>query len=457
MTTPSQATALSPARRLAFAALKEIYRGGYADVVLHRLLSKTQLSPIDRSFATELVYGTVRRRRTLDALIDRLGKKPAHQQPPELRIILHLGFYQLRFLTQVPASAAVNTSVELTKVVSKAKLAGVVNGILRQYVRCRETGADPLTLPRDRITALGIQHSFPDWVVALWLEQLGETETAALCEWFNRPPAIDLRVNVLKTSREALQQTFEDAGIAVKPLPYLPQALRLTQPVGAIQALPGFAEGDWTVQDASAQMVGTLVAPQAGEVVVDACAAPGGKTTHLAELMGNQGLIWACDRAPSRVKKIAQNVRRLQLSCIQTCTGDSTEITKFVGEGDRVVVDAPCSGLGTLHRHADARWRQTPESVQELADRQWRLLERTATWVKPSGTLVYATCTLHPAENETVIERFLATHPNWQIVPPQADEPAAAFAMPQGWVRVWPHRADMDGFFMVRLSRKRGE
>jgi 16S rRNA (cytosine967-C5)-methyltransferase len=453
VTTPSQPNALSPARRLAFDALKEIYRGGYADVVLHRLLARSDLSTVDRSFATELVYGTVRRQRTLDALIDQLGKKPAHQQLPELRVILHLGFYQLRFLTQVPESAAVNTSVELTKALGKGKLSGVVNGILRQYIRRRQTGADPLTLPSDRVSALGIQHSFPDWMIELWLEQLGETETSALCEWFNQPPTIDLRVNVLQQSREAVQQIFETAGITVKPLPPLSQALRLPPSAGAIKALPGYADGWWTVQDASAQLVSTLVAPQSGELVIDACAAPGGKTTHLAELMGDQGLIWACDRTASRLKKISQNVRRLQLHCIQTCQGDSTEITKFEGEGDRVVVDAPCSGLGTLHRHADARWRQTPESVQELAILQSRLLAQTATWVKPTGTLVYATCTLHPAENEAVINQFLATHADWQILPPQPEEPAAAFAMPEGWVKVWPHRADMDGFFMVRLGR----
>ncbi|RZM77181.1 16S rRNA (cytosine(967)-C(5))-methyltransferase [Leptolyngbya iicbica] len=454
MTTPSSSNAQSPARRLAFDALKEIYRGGYADVVLHRLLAKVKLSAVDRAFATELVYGTVRRQRTLDALIDQLGKKPAHQQLPELRVILHLGFYQLRFLTQVPESAAVNTSVELTKALGKGKLSGVVNGILRQYIRRRQTGVDPLTLPSDRVTALGIQHSFPDWMVELWLEQLGETDAIALCDWFNQPPAIDLRVNVLQQSREAVQQSLAAAGITVTALPHLSQALRLPPSAGAIQALPGYAEGHWTVQDASAQLVSTLVAPQPGNLVVDACAAPGGKTTHLAELMGDQGLIWACDRTPSRLKKISQNVRRLQLNCIQTCQGDSTEITKFEGEGDRVLVDAPCSGLGTLHRHADARWRQTPASVQELAALQLRLLNRAATWVKPTGTLVYATCTLHPMENEAVIEQFLSTHPDWQILPPQTGEPTAAFATPEGWVKVWPHQANMDGFFMVRLGRR---
>ncbi|MEM1309687.1 MAG: 16S rRNA (cytosine(967)-C(5))-methyltransferase [Cyanobacteria bacterium P01_H01_bin.153] len=453
MTTPSKSNALSPARWLAFDALREIYRGGYADVVLHRWLAKAELSAVDRGFATELVYGTVRRQRTLDALIDQLGKRSAEQQPPDLRILLHLGLYQLRFLTQVPESAAVNTSVELTKVVSQPKFSGVVNGILRQYVRKRAGGQDPLQLPSDRVPAIAIQYSYPDWLVELWLSQLGEASTMALCEWFNHPPTIDLRVNRLKLSRDDLQQRLATQGIQAQPVPHLPQTLRLPTSVGAIRALPGYAEGWWMVQDASAQLVGHLVNPQSGEIVVDACAAPGGKATHMAELMGDEGLIWACDRTPSRLKKVSQNVRRLQLHCIQTCTGDSTEMTKFEGEGDRVVVDAPCSGLGTLHRHADARWRQTPDSIAELTNLQSRLLKRAATWVKPQGTLVYATCTLHPAENEAVIQQFLATHSDWQICPPQADEPAAAFAAPAGWIRVWPHQAHMDGFFMVRLRR----
>lgn len=448
---PSQTNILSPARRLAFDALKEIYRGGFADVVLHRLLSRWQLSAVDRALATELVYGTVRRQRTLDALIDQLGKKSAHQQPTDLRIILHLGLYQLRFLTQVPDSAAVNTSVELTKAVGKTKLAGVVNGILRQYLRQSQTG-DPLHLSSDRAQALAIRHSYPDWIVELWQEQLGE-EAETLCQWFNQPPAIDLRINCRRTTLVAMEQALAEAGVATQRSPYLPQALRLTQHVGSIQQLPGYAEGWWTVQDASAQLVSYLVNPQPHEIVIDACAAPGGKSTHLAELMQDIGQIWACDRTPSRLKKVQQNAQRLQLHNIQTVAGDSTTMTQFEGQGDRVLVDAPCSGLGTLHRHADARWRQTPESVADLAALQTQLLTHAATWVNPSGMLIYATCTLHPAENESVIQQFLATHPDWQILPPQADEPTASFATAAGWVKVWPHRHNMDGFFMARLHR----
>ncbi|MEM9503400.1 MAG: 16S rRNA (cytosine(967)-C(5))-methyltransferase [Cyanobacteria bacterium P01_E01_bin.43] len=453
MSTEVNANVLSPARQLAFDALKEIYRGGFADVVLHRLLHQRRLSAVDRPFATELVYGTVRRQRTLDALIDQLGKRAAHQQPLDLRIVLHLGLYQLRFLTQVPESAAVNTSVELAKAIGKGKLAGVANGILRQYIRLRQSTADPLVVPSDRLQALAIRHSYPDWIVALWQQQLGWEETEQLCDWFNHSPTIDLRVNRLKTTVTDLAQMFLAAGIETQPLPHLPQSLRLTHHAGAIQQLPGYADGWWTVQDASAQLVSALVDPQPGMVVIDACAAPGGKTTHLAELMGDEGLIWACDRTTSRLKKVKQNLKRLQLTSVKTFTGDSTTLTRFAGQGDRVLVDAPCSGLGTLHRHADARWRQTPATVAELTQLQCQLLAQAATWVKPSGTLVYATCTLHPAENEAVIQQFLDAQPDWQILPPRADEAAAAYAMPEGWIKVWPQHQQMDGFFMVRLGR----
>jgi 16S rRNA (cytosine967-C5)-methyltransferase len=444
---------LSPARRLAFDALKEIARGGFADVVLNRLLGQRSLSDQDRQFATELVYGTVRRQRTLDALIDQLGKKRADQQPQDLRLILHLGLYQLRYLTQVPESAAVNTSVELAKISGKTQLAGVVNGILRQYVRLQAGQTDPLVLPSDRWGAIAVKHSFPDWIVALWQAQLGDPETAELCEWFNRPPVIDLRINTLKTTVDEVEACFASKGIATQHLPYLPQALRLREHVGSIRQLPGYDEGWWTVQDASAQLVGHWVNPQPNEVVIDACAAPGGKTTHLAELMGDRGQIWACDCTTSRLNKVKQNLQRLQLSSVKTFTGDSTTLTKFTGLGDRVLVDAPCSGLGTLHRHADARWRQTPDSVAGLTELQAQLLHQAATWVKPHGMLIYSTCTLHPAENEGVVQRFLATHSEWQILPPHPEELGSALATSEGWVQLWPHRAQMDGFFMVRLGR----
>lgn len=451
-------------RQLAFLTLRAVQRGAFADVALDKVLQQNSLSLPDKRLLTELVYGSIRRQRTLDTLIDQLGKKKSHQQPPDLRLILHLGLYQLRYLSHIPVSAAVNTTVELAKQNGFAGLSGVVNGLLRHYVRLVTDHGEPeaeanfeasfpLTLPTDPTQRLGILHSYPDWIVANWLDQLGEFETHQLCQWMNQAPAIDLRVNSLRATVAQVEDAFQQAGIQTQRMLPLPNALRLVEASGNIQDLPGFQEGWWVVQDCSAQLVSYLVDPQPGETVIDACAAPGGKTTHLAELMANQGVVWACDKTSSRLKKLAQNRDRLHLQAIRIQTGDSRTLTQFQSQGDRVLLDAPCSGLGTLHRHADARWRQTPDSVAQLAQLQTELLNEVATWVKPQGVLVYATCTLHPAENEHQIDRFLATHPDWRLVAPSPMSPVASFASDRGWCKVLPHQHHMDGFFMARLER----
>ncbi|MEH2252292.1 16S rRNA (cytosine(967)-C(5))-methyltransferase RsmB [Nostoc sp.] len=491
-------------RQLAFIALRDVHKGAYADVALDRVLQKVNLADSDRRLLTELVYGSVRRQRTLDALIDQLAQKKSHQQPKDLRSILHLGLYQLRYQERIPASAAVNTTVQLAKENGFPGLTGFVNGLLRQYIRLAEKiKGDPLQLPENlverfdfspdlenlspnlspfrgealnsppslvrkgvgglgsiadevncQVERLGILHSFPDWIIQVWLEQLDFAQTEQLCEWMNQSPTIDLRINLLRTSIEEVEAALQSAGILVRRIPNLPQALRLIGSAGSIQRLPGFKDGWWTVQDSSAQLVSHLLDPQPGEVVIDACAAPGGKTTHIAELMADKGEIWACDRTPSRLRKLQENSQRLNLQSIQIYTGDSRHFTQFQNTADRVLLDAPCSGLGTMHRHADARWRQTPESVQELSVLQKELLTHTSTFVKPGGVLVYATCTLHPAENEQVISAFLAKSPDWEIESPRGlESPYSAHTTPQGWFKVWPHQQDMDGFFMVRLRK----
>jgi len=440
-------------RQLAFLALRTVKKGAFADVAVDKVLHQTELSAADRRLLTELVYGCVRRRRTLDALIDQLATKKT-QQPPDLRTILQLGLYQLRYLNQIPPSAAVNTTVELAKQNGFSGLTGFVNGLLRQYIRSSEASpSDPLQLPDNPIERLGVLHSFPDWIVQVWLDQFGIAETERLCEYMNQPPHIDLRVNTLRSSLAQVEAAMQSAGIQVQRVPHLPQALRLPQGSGAIQKLPGFQEGWWIVQDSSAQLVGYLVDPQSGETIADACAAPGGKTMHLAELMADSGTVWACDRTPSRLKRLQQNVDRLNLKSIQICIGDSRELPQFVGQCDRVLIDAPCSGLGTLNRHADARWRQTPETVQELSQLQREILNHTASWVKPNGVLVYATCTLHPAENESVIQDFLSKNSDWSVDRPASESAIAPFLHPEGWARVLPHQQSMDGFFMTRLKR----
>lgn len=448
------------ARQVAFLGLLSVQKGAFADVALDQLLRQFELSEADRRLVTELVYGCVRRSRTLDALITQLATKPANQQPPKLRLILHLGLYQLRYLSQIPPAAAVDTTVSLARQNGLSGLTGVVNGLLRQYLRLKEQSVDPLQLPADPVARIAVQHSFPEWIVEVWRSQLGLETAEQLCAWFNHPPHIDLRVNLRLTTLEQVEAAMQEAGIAVSRISGLPQALRLPSGAGAVQRLPGFVEGWWSVQDGSAQLVSHLLDPQPGETVIDACAAPGGKTTHIAELMGDRGVVWGCDRNASRLKKLTENAQRLKLQSIQLRVGDSRSFEDFRAQADRVLLDAPCSGLGTLHRHSDARWRQTPDSVQQLSQLQKELLTEAATWVKPGGVLVYSTCTLHPDENEAVVQSFLSQHPAWKIdAPPQniatlaaVNQTDSAEKAPE-WLKVLPPQSDLDGFFMVRLKQ----
>lgn len=440
-------------RQTALAALRDVVRGAYADAALDKKLRKVPLSALDRQLTTEIFYGTVRRQRTLNALIDRLTRKP-EKDTSDLRLILQIGLYQLRYMDRIPESAAVNTTVELAKQNGLKGLAPVVNGILRQYIRQAHEFQGAWHDADSLAQQIAVEHSFPDWLIAHWLEVLGEAGTIDLCRAFNQSPPIELRVNQLQIDRSAVLEALTTAGVAAIPLDYLAQGIRLTGKVGAIPALPGYDQAWWTVQESSAQLVTTLLDPLPGEVIADACAAPGGKTTHIAELMGDRGIIWSIDPTPSRLKKITQNCERLGLKSVQIREGDSRSQPDLVGKIDRVLLDAPCSGLGTLHRRADARWRKTPENVLELSQLQEELLASCASWVKPGGILVYATCTVHPAENEEVILPFLAAHPEWSIDPPQ---PAflASLASPEGWIKTWLHEHQLDGFFMVRLVKGR--
>jgi len=343
-------------------------------------------------------------------------------------------------------------------------LSGFVNGLLRNYIRLKEETLEggegventiPIELPENAVERLGILYSFPDWIVDVWMEQFGFSETEKLCQWMNQTPNIDLRVNQLCSSVEEVETALKNHGVLSQRIPNLTLALRLSSCPGAIKNLPGFNEGWWTVQDSSAQLVSYLLNPQQNEVIIDACAAPGGKTTHIAELMGDSGQIFACDRTVSRLRKLQQNTQRLNLKSIEICVGDSRDLKKFINtnSADKVLLDVPCSGLGTLHRHADARFRQNPENIKELSILQSELLLNTSNFVKDNGSLVYSTCTLHPAENEAVIKSFLESNPNWEIQPPHINSPIHEYSTSEGWIKVLPHKHNMDGFFMVQLKK----
>jgi 16S rRNA (cytosine967-C5)-methyltransferase len=440
-------------RRLAWKVLESVAAGAFADNALERELAKTNLAPLDRGLATELAYGAIRQRFLLDAWIDAHGRLKANRQPPRLRWLLHVGLYQLLFSSRVPASAAVNTSVQLAKEAGFARLAPVVNGLLRAVARAHNPhGAEAdaarplnpwqgLALPDAAAASLALRHSLPPWLATQLLQWCRPEEAEAFGRSSNTPPALDLRINRRRSSRAEVLAAFGAAGLTAQALDDQEWGLCLAAASGDLRGLPGFKEGHWCVQDRTAQAIAPLLAPQPGQRVLDACAAPGGKSTQLAELMDDQGEIWAVDRSEARLKKVVANAERLGMVSLQMLAADAADLLEirpqWHGYFDRILVDAPCSGLGTLARHADARWRIQPDTIAELANQQQRLLERLAPLLQPAGRLVYATCTVHPQENGDVVDAFLACHPSWHLIHQQQ------------W---WPAPQAGDGFYAAVLE-----
>ena len=430
-------------RRLAWDVLQAVAAGAYADVALERLLRERDLKPSDRGLVTELAYGAIRQRRYLDAWLDRLGKVPASKQPPKLRWLLHVGLYQLLLMERIPDSAAVNTAVELAKA-SKglARLAPVVNGVLRAALRARDAG-ETLELPNDEAARLAQAHSLPDWFTQLLLDWRGSEGAEAVASACNRVPDLDLRVNRLRSSPQQVQQALAAAGISSEPIVACPDGLRISGHSGDLRHWPGYAEGHWCVQDCSAQWIAPLLRPQPGDRILDACAAPGGKATHLAEMVGDQAEIWAVDRSPGRLKRVAANAARLGLASINALAADATNLLgehpQWRESFQRILIDAPCSGLGTLARHPDARWRVTPQSIRGLLPQQQALLDGLVPLLAPAGSLVYATCTIHPDENQAQVHALLKRHPTLRL-----EEESQR----------WPDQASGgDGFYSAVLQR----
>ena len=434
-------------RRLAWQVLQAVAAGAYADGALERELGRTPLSPADRGLATELAYGAIRQRRLLDAWLDQLGKVPAERQPPKLRWLLHIGLYQLLASDRVPPSAAVSTTVELAKRGGLARLAPVANGLLRACLRRREAGERwplPAEAAADPVLALGVRQSLPAWLAAELVQWLPAERAEAFGQACNTPPSLDLRVNRLRSNPAEVCAALAAAGVEATPIDGLPCGVSLHGRSGDLSRLPGFVEGHWCVQDRAAQRIAPLLDPQPGERILDACAAPGGKSTHLAELMGDQGAVLALDRGEARLRRVSRNAERLGLQSITVQQGDATALAlqqpQLLSSFDRILVDAPCSGLGTLARHADARWRITPAAIDALVVLQRQLLDGLLPLLKPQGRLVYATCTVHPRENQQLIEDLLSDHPELNL--------------PTRW-QLWPGELDGagDGFFAAVLER----
>jgi 16S rRNA (cytosine967-C5)-methyltransferase len=439
-------------RHAAFTTLLRIEKErSYADILIDRELTIGQLTGADRGFYTELVYGTLRKKGNLDHIIGQFASTPLAKLERAVIILLRLGLYQMFYLDRVPVSAAVNETVNLAKI-EVPRAAGFINAVLRSADRGRDTIAYP-DPEKDAAAYLSARYSHPRWLVEDWLGQLGFTEATALAAAFSAAPPFTIRANRLKTDRNTLQERLQSEGVTALPCRYAPDGLLLTSAV-SLPRLASFSEGHFTVQDEASQLAAFFLAPAAGDAILDLCAAPGGKATYLAELAGDRAAITACDRNSRKLEQISSAAARLGITTIATMALDATKPLPPLQTPlfDRILVDAPCSGLGVIHRNPEGKWWKEPADPARLSVTQSAILANAAKRLKPGGTLLYSTCSTSVAENEQVVDNFLNDHPGFMIEPVSRILPAAAeLETAEGFFRSWPHRHGMDGFFAARL------
>jgi 16S rRNA (cytosine967-C5)-methyltransferase len=394
-------------REIAAEILYARHRGVFVDTLLDEALRAKKLSPEDRRFLQELVYGVVRWQLTLDWLIDqKTGAKP---QKPIVQNLLRLALYQMFWLERVPFFAAINESVEICKRRGLAPQAKFMNAVLRGYGR--EAEATQARLDELRRSNPSVGYSHPDWLCSRWRERFGPADTARLLEWNNTPAQTFARLNTLKATEQTLRKAWESEGVRFEPvqLAWVPEntVFRLTEHP-PIASLPSFSQGFFYIQDPSTLLSVHLLAPERGEAILDLCAAPGGKTTYLAQRLENTGRVVAQDLDPARLKMVTENAQRLGASCVTTQMAADSIF-------DRILIDAPCSNTGVMRRRVELRWRIQPEEIARLARTQVQLLHSAAKRLRLGGAIVYSTCSLEREENEAVVREFLAANNRFQM------------------------------------------
>jgi 16S rRNA (cytosine967-C5)-methyltransferase len=443
--------AVSPARACALAVLRRVFeRGAYADLALRA--EAKDLGQRDRALAMRLTYGAVQRRATLDFLIERLAERPRARLQPQVLAALRLGLYELLYLDGSPDRAVVADAVELAKG-GGGPGHGLVNAVLRRAAR---DGREALlgALSDRSPQAAAIMHSHPEWVARMWWRQLGAEQARALMAQDNEPAEVALRANTLVTDAHTL---LAELPVPARLDPQLPEAVVLRAPFDAYDSALWRA-GAFVAQSRAAMLVARVLAPEPGERVLDLCAAPGGKTTHLAALMRGRGEIVAVERNPRRAEELAGTVERCRAVNVRVEIADAAT-HEIGGESfDRVLVDPPCSGLGTLQAHADLRWRVGPRETAEMARAQAAILASAASALRPGGVLVYSTCTISPTENERLIASFLDSRADF-VLDDLAVElgvlalSSSATGLPAACALTLPHRDGTAGFFIARLRR----
>jgi 16S rRNA (cytosine967-C5)-methyltransferase len=446
-------------RRLAQLVLDQIeLRASYANLALQNVLGEYRdIDRRERAFCTELVYGTLRHLLKIDFILGRLLSRPLASLKTTVKNVLRLALYQLIYLPEIPRHAVCHSAVEQMKNSKFSGLAPLVNGVLRNYLR----NEGQLALPdreADPAGYLAIEYSHPLWLVKRWLDFFGISVTEQILAADNQQPPLTVRVNQHSATIPAVLAELTREGVECNPGLFLSEALTIGSLPGAVEELTVFKAGQVFVQDESSMLVAHLLKPAPGELIIDLCAAPGGKSTHLAEIMGDRGAVFSIDDHRHKINLIAENAGRLKLGCVKPVFGDARNF-QLPGNkaADAVLVDVPCSGTGVLRRRVDLRYRRQPEEILQLVETQREILNHAASLVRPGGRLVYSTCTLEKEENEAQIEWFLATHPEYQAVDFRAFLPANLepyLAEPaRKWAAILPIPGGGDGFFMCRMEK----
>jgi 16S rRNA (cytosine967-C5)-methyltransferase len=448
----------APARAAALWVLQEWQRGKpqarRPETLIRRSFQKFNLDPRDKSLAMELAYGVIRHLLTLDHIISFYIRENGQGVTPTIRDVLRLAAYQIGYLDKIPERAAVNEAVEAAKKSGGRAAAGFVNAVLRSLLRNpgKVSYPDPKKTP---FSCLSLEYSYPEWLAMRWLSRFGFDEAASLMAAGNATPPLTLRANTLKIDRDSLVRLFDEAGIACSPSHYAPDGVTL-ETGSPITELPGYKDGLFAVQDEAAQLIPLLLAPKAGDNILDACAAPGGKSAHIAALAGWDSQIVAMDIGLDKTKALTENIRRLGVRKVVPLIADAAAPLPFKGPFDSILLDAPCSALGVIRRRPEIKYARLEKDIRRLAELQARMLRNLAPAVKPGGVLVYSVCSTEPQEGELLVDGFLKEDSGFVLEDARAFLPGSAgeLVTAGGYMRTWPHRHGTDGFFAARLRKK---
>jgi 16S rRNA (cytosine967-C5)-methyltransferase len=436
-------------RELALRILDQIEtQDTFANETIQSVLQNLSLSSLDRRFIGELVHGTTKMKRRLDYVLGLFLERKLEELTPWIRNILRMGIYQIDFMDKVPESAAVDESVKLAKIFGHKGTVALVNAVLRSYLRDKSQVSFP-SWEENRVENLALFYSFPSWMIEKWLEIFGEEETIQLCQVFNRRPNLCLRVNSLKIDRDKVEEIFKEEKIKFKTGRFSKNFCYIESKIDLSNFTP-VKKGLVYFQDESAGFPVVLLDPQPGECILDLCAAPGGKATFIAERMNDEGTVVAVDISAKKLRTVRENCERLGIDSIALCCSDAKNF--FCHPVDRILIDAPCSALGTLGRNSDARWRKQKEDLLRLQKLQLEILFNAAYLLRNGGVLVYSTCTITPEENEQVIFKFLVQRKDFRLKHSSLFVDSEVVDQ-NGFVRTLPFVHKMDGSFACRLEK----